>query len=311
MQEHSEIKDAMRLKVSRERIGIEVRKMLSGSDPARSLQLLAEFGLLEIVFNDPQADESSEHPPREWTPAITDTALSSLRYLQESRLALANHHISFVEASGAILTAMFLPSTPPIESPLANTQPVDQIASAMDDDALIDCAIKYVTKREAITYALPLDEMVEMLKTNVKWPKPAAKRAALIVEAVATFPTTDEATDEAALAVARFIWMTRYHSVMAPAVAILSSRSPSAEGAGYPIQKQLLDLASQYNSGSEDAASKRRRVDGRVVKQKLGSKKPGPEIARALSVLQAWGALHPEQDAAAELAFLEKLAPRL
>jgi tRNA nucleotidyltransferase (CCA-adding enzyme) len=317
---HEEIKDAMKRKVSRERIGIEVRKMLSGKDPARAFHLLSGFGLLDIVFNDPEWLESATDSnsnsnsqvfaPREWTAEIAEAAHSTLRSLQNSRLALAGHQISFVESSGAILSALFLPSTPQVEASVTSLKSIDQVAS-MDEEELIKCAIRYVHQRDAITYALPLDELVEMLKTNVKWPKPAAKRAALIVEAVATFPTASHATDsideQSALAVTRFMWMTRYNSVLAPAVSILLSRSSGTSDDNYATQKALLDLAAQY-ANSED--NKRRRVDGREVKERLGQK-PGPEIARALSVLHVWEALHPAGTVDGELEFLERLTPHL
>lgn len=317
---HEEIKEAMKRKVSRERIGIEVRKMLLGKDPARAFHLLAGFDLLNIVFNDPDSLESAstEHssngalPAREWTKEIAETAFETLRFLQESRLALASHQISFVEASGAILSALFLPSTPQVESSVASLKSIDTVAN-MDEEALIECAIRYVNQRDTIAFALPLDEIIEMLKTNVKWPKPAAKRAALIVEAVATFPAVSQVAgssdEQSALAVTRFMWMTRYNSVIAPAVAILMSCSGISD-CDYATQKALLELAGQYAKGEADSDSKRRRVDGRVVKERLGQK-PGPEIARALSVLHVWEALHPSGTIDAELEFLERLAPHL
>lgn len=316
MLNHEEIKEAMKRKVSRERIGIEVRKMLSGKDPARAFHLLSGFGLLDIVFNDPASlegatDSSSQgFAPREWTKEIAETAHHTLRYLQTSRLVLAGHQISFVESSGAILSALFLPSTPQVEASATSFKSIDQVAS-MGEEELIRCAIRYVHQRDAITYALPLDELVEMLKTNVKWPKPAAKRAALIVEAVATFPTVFHAADhvdeQSALTVTRFMWMTRYSSVLAPAVSILLSRSSGVSDDDLATQRALLDLSAQYTN-SED--TKRRRVDGREVKERLGQK-PGPEIARALSVLHVWEALHPAGSVDAELEFLERLVPHL
>ena len=47
------LRSALLNKVSRERFGIEVDKMLSGRDPFRALQLLSELGLYKVVFTPP------------------------------------------------------------------------------------------------------------------------------------------------------------------------------------------------------------------------------------------------------------------
>lgn len=314
MLQQEEIKEAMQRKVSRERIGIEVRKMLSGQNPARAFQLLSEFDLLDIVFNDPSSPQS---PSRDWTKEVATTAHDCLEYLQQSRLTTANHQISFVEASGAAATALFLPSVPHLDAASLQSTSIETIAGQVDEEVLIACAVQYVIDREAISWGLPQDDMVEMLKLNVKWPKPAAKRVALIVEAVATFPVADVTAENAnadhELIIKRFMWMTRYNSVLAPAVAILLSRSaiaPTDRDAGH---RALLDLGAHYaklDADSSSAAVKRRRIDGRVVKERLGQS-PGPQIARALSVLHVWEALHPSGSVDDELAFLERLAARL
>ncbi|CAO3674677.1 unnamed protein product [Umbelopsis vinacea] len=48
------IKYALLAKISRERIGIEVDKMIRGPSPRRSLELIYSFGLYEVVFAPPQ-----------------------------------------------------------------------------------------------------------------------------------------------------------------------------------------------------------------------------------------------------------------
>ncbi|KAI0193218.1 hypothetical protein EV127DRAFT_335572 [Xylaria flabelliformis] len=48
-----QVLNALKLKISRERVGVEIEKMLKGKDPRRSLQYINELGLYHTVFTDP------------------------------------------------------------------------------------------------------------------------------------------------------------------------------------------------------------------------------------------------------------------
>ncbi|KAI1369314.1 hypothetical protein F5Y08DRAFT_334725 [Xylaria arbuscula] len=50
---NANVLDALRLKISRERVGVEVEKMLKGKDPRRSLQYINDLGLYHTIFTDP------------------------------------------------------------------------------------------------------------------------------------------------------------------------------------------------------------------------------------------------------------------
>ncbi|KAH9883833.1 hypothetical protein F4778DRAFT_788201 [Xylariomycetidae sp. FL2044] len=54
--DNSEVLHALRLKISRERVGIEVEKMLKGKDPQRSLQYIYERSLYHAIFTDPTSE---------------------------------------------------------------------------------------------------------------------------------------------------------------------------------------------------------------------------------------------------------------
>ena len=60
---NSEIKDALRRKISRERIGTEVEKSLQGPDPHESLRLIFSLGLYETIFLDPTEDGTHHYEP--------------------------------------------------------------------------------------------------------------------------------------------------------------------------------------------------------------------------------------------------------
>ncbi|KAF6808623.1 poly A polymerase head domain-containing protein [Colletotrichum musicola] len=51
--------EALKLKISRERVGVEVEKMLKGKHPCLSLELIDTLGLYEAIFTDPN---SIDHP---------------------------------------------------------------------------------------------------------------------------------------------------------------------------------------------------------------------------------------------------------
>uniref|UniRef100_K3WQW5 Poly A polymerase head domain-containing protein n=1 Tax=Globisporangium ultimum (strain ATCC 200006 / CBS 805.95 / DAOM BR144) TaxID=431595 RepID=K3WQW5_GLOUD len=310
---HAEIKDAMARKVSRERIGIEVRKMLSGSDPARAFSLLREYGLLDLVFNDLLKQENdanaaattSHHPVRLWSDEVATKSFTHLQFLQQSRRELASHQISFVEASGAILTPLFLKSIADVSGP-PSLEPLEPVG----EDVIIDSAFSYLNVRDAITRQLPVDEIVEVLKTNVKWPKPAAKRVAFIIEAVAAFPSDARFSRECSGdRLKLFMWMTRYNSVLAPALSILLTQYED------PLQrdatlKTFLDLGAMYAKREAEHGGKKRRMDGNTIKTHLGDN-AGPKIARALEVLNVWEMVHPLASVDDEVAFFEQLARQL
>ncbi|KAI9836640.1 MAG: hypothetical protein M1819_001274 [Sarea resinae] len=60
------IKDALRLKISRERVGIEVEKMLRGPDPKMALELIDRLNLYDTIFTDPTKDDLPTPSTQAW-----------------------------------------------------------------------------------------------------------------------------------------------------------------------------------------------------------------------------------------------------
>ncbi|KAI1321929.1 hypothetical protein F5Y16DRAFT_413587 [Xylariaceae sp. FL0255] len=48
-----QVLDALKLKISRERVGVELEKMLKGNNPRRALQYINDLGLYHTIFTDP------------------------------------------------------------------------------------------------------------------------------------------------------------------------------------------------------------------------------------------------------------------
>ncbi|CAI5742826.1 unnamed protein product [Peronospora destructor] len=351
--EQREIVGAMRRKVSRERIGIEMRKMLSGKDPARAFSLLRKFGLLDLIFNDTAGkvgegeeaktieDNGFMYLPREWTESIQTRAFHYLSYLQHSRLALAQCKISNVESTAAIFAPLFLQKLPTVtlDDFTRVGPPIHEKFHGITEEEIIASSLEFLDRREKIVAALDSAEVVEMLKVHVKWPKPAGKRVALIIEAVATYPEREpnglaawqlskidheschryEGTDMKHR-VQQFMWMMQYYSVLAPAMTILVSDCSFDQQSGKEVGpeaqeaalKASLDMANSYTKIGKrsDKPSQSRRLDGKTVRTRLG---PGASrgIAQALRVLHVWEKAYPNASVEDELTFLDDLAPLL
>ena len=58
-----EVKDSLRRKISRERVGIELKKALEGPDPKMAMALIFELDLYETIFSDPSIDTADHYRP--------------------------------------------------------------------------------------------------------------------------------------------------------------------------------------------------------------------------------------------------------
>jgi tRNA nucleotidyltransferase (CCA-adding enzyme) len=70
---NADIKDALRKKISRERVGVELEKALRGPDPHDAMRLVYELGLYFTIFSDPTVEDSKHYRPEtEGTIALID-----------------------------------------------------------------------------------------------------------------------------------------------------------------------------------------------------------------------------------------------
>ncbi|KAJ4352652.1 CCA tRNA nucleotidyltransferase, mitochondrial, partial [Ascochyta clinopodiicola] len=65
-----EIQEVLKIKISRERVGIELEKMLKGPRPRMALELINRFGLYRTVFTDPTRDLPAEPETSLFQPAF-------------------------------------------------------------------------------------------------------------------------------------------------------------------------------------------------------------------------------------------------
>ena len=72
-----DIKDALKIKISRERVGVELEKMLRGPDPHMALRLIDRLGLYTTIFADPsQSLDKAYRPDIENWRQLVDTVKS-------------------------------------------------------------------------------------------------------------------------------------------------------------------------------------------------------------------------------------------
>lgn len=60
---NADIKDALRRKISRERVGVELDKSLHGPDPREALRLIFDLDLYETIFSDPALADQDHYKP--------------------------------------------------------------------------------------------------------------------------------------------------------------------------------------------------------------------------------------------------------
>ncbi|KAL2829177.1 hypothetical protein BDW59DRAFT_170588 [Aspergillus cavernicola] len=89
--QHSDIRTALKLKISRERVGIEVEKMLRGPDPRGALDIIDRLNLYPTIFANHQDD------------AVEDTSSWSLAYNALHRLLSSDGE---PEAASHVLTSL-------------------------------------------------------------------------------------------------------------------------------------------------------------------------------------------------------------
>lgn len=73
----AEIKSALQAKISRERVGVELEKMLRGPDPLMALNLIDQLTLYSTIFSDPAQDQDKVFSPD------TDNWSTVINFVQE------------------------------------------------------------------------------------------------------------------------------------------------------------------------------------------------------------------------------------
>ncbi|MCJ1477732.1 CCA tRNA nucleotidyltransferase, mitochondrial [Lambiella insularis] len=127
------IKDALRAKISRERIGIEIEKMLKGPQPRHALALIDRLALYNTVFTDPNQSSQLIVDTTSWSKSYhqlsqitgyVHTSASTLGSLQTVKKILVNDdHDLYLAWLLCALTPWAKTENPAIQKPGAKRNP--------------------------------------------------------------------------------------------------------------------------------------------------------------------------------------------
>ncbi|VUC20188.1 unnamed protein product [Clonostachys rosea] len=127
----SKVLDALRVKISRERVGIELEKMLQGKHPAQALRFINRLGLYRAIFSDPDQEPPELTLLPRW--AVAYECLDSL-IKQQTPQSIADLLIRTDEASytawnlAAVAPWMLIQDDPNVPRKASHPPPVGVVA---------------------------------------------------------------------------------------------------------------------------------------------------------------------------------------
>ncbi|CAK4179911.1 unnamed protein product [Aphanomyces euteiches] len=196
------VQEALTKKVTRERIGIEVRKMLSGANPHQAMTLLNQARLEAIVF-----------------PFISQenilSGLSCLQFVQASERNPSQNQFEKEQFDPRHMLASFM------AHPLSNdgSEAVNQSIQAMlnievpvvDDVMLVEAALSYIRQSQEMDNQAN-KRMTDAIKNELKWSKVESKHVADLLDAFNRFIFLASARpDNQVLAIHLAMWCRSVH----------------------------------------------------------------------------------------------------
>lgn len=112
------IKAALKAKISRERVGIEVEKMLKGNDPHMALRMIDEYGLYDTIFIDPTTDHHYVPETHSWS-----VTYNLLQNLSTARSNTEIRDVLLPDAEHRFLAWVLAAHVPWVDAPLPETLP--------------------------------------------------------------------------------------------------------------------------------------------------------------------------------------------
>lgn len=261
---HPDIKNALIHKISRERIGIEFEKMITGPYPLLSLVLIQQLEMYRIIMTPPAVIKSGTIAPD----SVAVNAVGVVSWLIE------HQHIEVTadEKRSLVLSASVLPyygvvsSTPKKDLPAVQLVMRDAIKSNNVDVSTVSKIFKGIeqlrpmAERNLSQEGVKRSELGMLIRELGSLWKLAIKMT-MVKEILDTFP--------------------------------LDWTRPQEKNVGESIilkYNRLIDLAIEY--GITDCYTWKHLVDGKRAAQLIGEK-PGPIVAPLLKVQMIWQLEHP------------------
>lgn len=268
---NEQVLEALRLKISRERVGNELEKMLKGQHPRESLDLIERLGLYHAIFTDPTRPEAPKPDITNWR-----ATFDCLDYLANSKTPGSIYDVLVRTEEAAVFAWMLTAAVPfeqfPEEQQYLQRKPRYCLAAWIFQEG-----VKSVAK---------LSGLVEEGHKH-------RKAIAALKEAVCNNEAYINERDRFGMAVrewdARKSW--RLQVLYAVLEEVFRAETTDREEILSGWQK-FLDHLQELDV--VDAPNLKRLVDGKQMSKALGIKS-GPWMSKALDVATAWQLRHPDE----------------
>ncbi|KUI55102.1 CCA tRNA nucleotidyltransferase, mitochondrial [Cytospora mali] len=279
---NARVLEALRAKISRERVGVEVEKMLKGEHPRDAVRLIDQLGLYHTVFTDTTKSEAPQPSLEGWT--VVYETLHTLASGPESTSGLVYDVLvtSEEERYYAWVLACIVPfaefPSPSGGNPKKQLPPATLAARE---------GIKAPNKlADIITAAVRHLNEISDLKAKVCNGDPSIHERDRFGMAIRGW--------EARGTHWRLQVLFAMLYEMLEAAKAADGKDPTS--AIHEIQSSWKEFLSHLEKlDLMEAPSLKPLVDGRTLLQALGVKKPGKWMSSALDVCMAWQLRHPEE----------------
>ncbi|KAL9637365.1 MAG: hypothetical protein Q9164_002230 [Protoblastenia rupestris] len=279
------IKDALRIKISRERVGIEIAKTLKGPNPYMALSLINSLELYNTIFTDPRSSDCQRVSTEHWSLAygqlqeLTASRTSSAKTI--SSILLRNPEDLFI----AWVLACFVPWAR--ESP----KPSSKLTTKRSNSPAS------IAAKEGIKADNKMCKIVEDSVTNLK-DVVTLKDSAARNEKVPTSPLKRNSNTIGRDTQGQAIrgWGSHWRSIV-----IFALLTEIAEAASPKTQEATLDAYATWLKELQllnllNVDSLKPIVNGNEISKALGSGRGGPWMKKAMNIAMDWQLRNPEQN---------------
>lgn len=274
---NQDIKDALRIKISRERVGIELEKMLRGRDPCGALKWIDQLGLYTTVFTDPVSEPKYRPELQDW-PAVMQYmlemtargAVDSNSFINKLLRIPDDHYQAWI--STALIPWADAPLPPPARP---NRPPTPLIVSVAQEGFKAPNKVSNVLAA-SIAHLDEIRELKDRFNSHAKFPNRRREG--------------DDATAPDTIGMALRKWGAQWRQQVL--FALLYEIFPSPESL-QSVEKSYESFINHIASLELlDAPQMKPLLDGKQLSKAL-STPPGPWMKDALDVVMAWQLRNP------------------
>lgn len=254
---HPEIKNALIHKISRERIGIEFEKMLTGPYPLLSLRLIQQLELYPVIMTPPAVIKSGTIG----SDAVAVQAVAAVKWLVENQ-----YNVSAEEKRNLYLAASVLPYCGVVSETKKKMLPAVQL--------VLRDSIK--TNNIDVATVSTLFRGIELIQAMVYNTDIQRSQLGMLIRDLGS------------------LWKTAVKMAIVKDILDASSTPEQFEQVGQVMcdkYNRLFTMADQY--GINDCYTWKHIVDGKRAAQIVGLK-PGPVVTELLKIQMIWQLDHPQ-----------------